>query len=236
MEYSVEDLLARFKKGYISVLVEQEIRSLWEWGIDRIYDYDIRQAVKYYYLNEVPEQFFTAPSSAKGNFHPYWHNVGGGLVRHLTECCVGADRLLRSFGYADESDIPYPYARDIVLAATVVTDTQKNGSPWGERTVRNHGEIAADIWRAYANILGLSTESSAQIAHAIHWHYGRYTEVQEIEDEKELHELPGLTQVVHLLDTCSASFNNQLIYCPIDKIPSPENSDNIKSAVKSKFK
>ena len=167
METSVEDILAGFKNGEIGIFkilfsakVEQEIRSLWEWGIDRISDENIRQAVKYYYLYKVPGQFFTAPSSTSGK-HPYWHNVSGGLVRHIAECCVSADRLLAVFGFVEDDDrtIHAP-ARDIVLAATVITDTQKNGIPWGDTSVRNHGEIAANVWRDVAESCKLSLDTT----------------------------------------------------------------------------
>ena len=227
METSVEDLLARFKNGEIGIFkisfsakVEQEIRSLWEWGIDRISDTSIRQAVKYYYLYKVPDQFFSAPSSTSGK-HPYWHNVPGGLVRHLTECCISADRLLGIFGFVEDDDRTVSaFARDIVLAATVITDTQKNGIPWGDSSVRNHGEIAAKVWRDVAETCKLPADITDQIAEAVHYHYGRYTQVPEGQSKKRLNDLPGLVKIVHLLDVCSSNRDNELIYRPVDRIPS----------------
>jgi len=229
METSVEDLLARFKNGEIGLFliskfeadVEQEIRFLWEWGIDRISDDSIRQAVKYYYLHKVPDQFFSAPSSTSGK-HPYWHNVPGGLVRHLTECCISADRLLGIFGFVEDDDrtIHVP-SRDIVLAATVITDTQKNGIPWGNSSVRNHGEIAANTWRDIAESCKLSKDIADQISEAVHYHYGRYTQVPDGQPRKRFNDLPDFVKIVHLLDVCSSNRDNEFIYRPVDRIPSP---------------
>jgi len=200
-----------------------EMTSLWEWGIERISAEDLRDAVKFYYCCIVPGEFFVAPSSTSGRHHPFWHNEAGGIVRHLTECCVSADRLLQAFGfvyYADMKEYVEKRARDIVLAATLISDTFKNGSPWGEHSLKNHGEIAARFWRLTATGR-VDEEVGEQIAQAVHWHYGRYTPVPEGE-HAEFEYLPKLTQLIHLLDMCSSNNDYKLIYRPVDKIPSPE--------------
>lgn len=216
--------LLRQKTDRIDESVEEKIRNLWGYGIEEISDRDIREAVKRYYFAGVPVEFFSAPASVSGGKHPGWHNTSGGIAWHLMECCVSADRFLQAYEYTDESGI-YDFrgrrARDIVLAATCITDTVKNGSPWGERTLKNHGELAAVGWKYLAHG-SVDDEALEQIAHAVHYHYGRYTPVPEGKEKIKFKDLPPLTQIVHLLDMCSSDIKNQLIYRRVEKVPSPE--------------
>lgn len=197
-----------------------EMTSLWEQGIERISDTDLKEAVKFYYGCIIPEEFFVAPASTSGK-HPHWHNRPGGIIRHLTECCLKADRALKGAGYVDKNDRVDPLARDIVLAATMITDTFKNGSPWEKSTVKNHGEIAAFWWRHTAKNR-VDDGISEQIANAVHYHYGRYTPVPKGDKQIVLADLPRLTQIVHRLDMDSSDFCNELLCGPVDKILSQE--------------
>lgn len=225
----VERLLSRLfeETDKINDKVKQEIKFLWEWGIGRISNDVVRKAVSNYYLAQVPFQFFISPVSLGASplmphtkkRHPSWHNVAGGIVRHIAESCVGADRQLTLFGFVDEDERVDADARDIVLAATLATDTQKNGLPWSEKTVRNHGEIAARIWDRVAIGCGVPRNTREQITEAVFWHYGRYTPTH---PKKSFQELPELVKIVHILDACSASRDNELIYRPVENIPSPE--------------
>lgn len=224
MDITLEDLVGRieFEANYnLSERVKNELLSLWEWGIERISDDNIRGAVKCYFFCKVPYQFFTAPSSTSGK-HPYWHNVPGGLVRHLTECCISADRLISMCGFVEEDDLTVNvFARDIVLAATVITDTQKNGIPWGGSSVISHGEIAANVWRDVAEACKISADIIDQIAEAVHFHYGRFTQVPGGHLRKRINDFPDFVKIVHLLDACSSNSDNELIYRPVDRILSP---------------
>jgi hypothetical protein len=217
----------RQKSDKIDDLVEKEIRTLWREGVERISNPNIRQAIKFFYIHVVPVEFFSAPSSMTGNHHPEWHNDvpgGFGILRHIIECCVMADKELEIEGYVkrdlDDRERIDPDALDIVLAATLVTDTFKNGS-WGKRTLRNHGEIAARMWRLTTT--GRVDEwIGSKIADAVHFHYGRYTPVPEGSPPVKLENLPKLTQIVHRLDARSADGNNMLIYRPVGNIPPRE--------------
>ena len=223
MDLTFRNLIGELRKksDKIDEAVEIKIKALWDWGIERISDKDIRQAIKRYYFAGVPVEFFSAPASVSGGKHPSWHNEPGGIVWHLTECCVSVDRLLQTYGYRDE-DGRYDFrARDIVLAATLITDTLKNGSPWGERTLKNHGELAALRWKHLAHE-SVDDDALEQIAEAAHYHYGRYTVVPEGEKKIRFRDLPPLVQIVHLLDSVSASDKNMIIYKPVEHIPSPE--------------
>lgn len=223
MDFTFSGLIVRLreKSDRIDEGVEEKIRLLWEWGIEKISDRDIREAVKHYYFAGVPVEFFSAPASVSGGKHPKWHNEPGGIVLHLTECCVSADRLLQAYEYTDEEGRYDLRARDIVLAATLITDTLKNGSPWGEKTLKNHGELAALRWKYLAHG-SVDDDVLEQIAEAAHWHYGRYTPVPKGQKRKRFVDLPPLVQIVHLLDMCSSNIDYQLIYKPVDNIPSPE--------------
>lgn len=209
--------------------IEHGVRGLWEWGVLRIRDRAVRTSVAQYYLERVPHQFFSAPSSSTGkpNRHPWWHNKAkrrgdhgsyGGIVRHLTECCILADRLIMVFGYHDQPERLYWWTRDIVLAATLISDTQKNGIPWGKHTVRNHGELAAEQWRVVATTTLVTADFKQKIYEAAYWHYGRFTPAPR---KKELLELPDTTKIVHLLDAVSSAGDMALPYNPRKRIPPP---------------
>lgn len=232
--YSLDGLLERVCAEHSALDTDtlgkicSDTRALWEWGIERISDPNIRIAVKSFYCCVVPKQFFIAPSSTNGTHHPYWHNRPGGIVRHLAECCVSADRLLQAFGFTRqvrehdrEQEYVLDWARDRVLAATVLSDTFKNGFPWGRETVKNHGEVAAELWHAHA-ASSVDDETLDEIAHAVHWHYGRYTPVPEGCERAKLDHFAKITQIVHLLDMCSSNDDYALIYLPVDRIPSLE--------------
>lgn len=210
------------------------ILRLWEWGIERISDDVVRKSVSNYYLARVPFQFFISSCSSTTDSrtphskkkHPDWHTEAGGIVRHIIECCIEANRLLTLFGYERPAATDLKReekvdseACDIVLAATLITDTQKNGSPWGEKTVKNHGEIAARLWKRVAIGCDVPKDIREQIAEAVFWHYGRYTPA---EPPKRFQDLPDLVQIVNLLDANSANYDKNLIYRPVEFIPSPE--------------
>ena len=223
MEYNFKNLISllRKKSDKIDVAIEEKVKALWDRGIERISDEDIRQAIKHYYFAGVPVEFFSAPVSVSGGKHPSWHNKPGGIVWHLMECCVSANRLLAAYEYTDENGKFDLRARDIVLAATLITDTLKNGSPWGEVSLRNHGELAALRWKHLAHG-SVDDDALEQIAQAVHYHYGRYTVVPKGQKKIRFKDMPPLTQIVHLLDMCSSNKDYELLYRPVGHILSPE--------------
>ena len=223
MEYNFSNLInfLREKSDKIDGEVEEKIKALWQWGIERISDQDIRQAIKHFYFAGVPVEFFSAPASVSGGKHPSWHNKPGGIVWHLMECCVSADRFLQAYEYTDEKGRFDLRARDIVLAATLITDTLKNGSPWGDVTLKNHGELAALRWK-YLTHESVDYDALEQIAHAVHYHYGRYTPVPAGQKKIRFEDMPPLAQIVHLLDMCSSNSDYQLLYRPVERIALPE--------------
>lgn len=198
--------------------VQSELKALWKWGIDRIEEDKLRGSVAKFYREIVPWQFFVEPSSPSGRHHPSHHNRPGGIVRHLTECCIMADKLLVSYGFfrkIDHREVIDTTARDVVLAATVLSDACKNGYPWGPKTLSNHGEIVAELWEPLAWNGGVNANTMRQVYEAVYWHYGRFTPAPVA---RELQAMPVLTQIVHLLDAISSADEIGQLYTALPEI------------------
>ena len=122
------------------------------------------------------------PASSTGRNHPVWQGERGGIVRNTVECCVAVDRQLQIYSDLTEKNAEVkPEARDIVLTATILSDTFKYGeaeireiSP-ESRIDKNHGRIAAERWRATARRYQIQHETIEEIYEAIYWHTGRFT-------------------------------------------------------------
>jgi len=197
------------------------IRRLWEWGIERISDDAVRKSVSNYFEARVPYQFFISPATTSSRKHVRWHSKPGGIVLHIIESCILCDVFLNSFGFMDrDKQIRQDTreVRDIVLAATLISDTQKRGIPWSGETVRSHGEIAADAWRRVAVGCGVSRDFIDKITEASTWHYGQFTPSDE---PRELLELPVYVQIVHLADSVSSNRILEFIYNSKGRIPPP---------------
>jgi hypothetical protein len=221
--------------------LKAEIAALWHWGIERIANPALKTSLIEYYRTAVPWQFFVEPSSASGSHHPPHHNRKGGIVRHLTECCIFAPRLLELYGYTVLVEEPKekrekknkkdevrrrlqkvdPQALDVVIAATLITDTFKNGCPWGEKTNPEHGDISAFEWTKVASRLLVDSSVINKVYIACYWHYGRWTPNQ---NAAGILALPNpFTQIVHLLDAILTSDEIKLLYTAVPKIPVPSN-------------
>lgn len=85
----------------------------------------------------VDENFWTAPASSTGKYHPAEDNGEGGLVRHVYKGAAGIiDQYGRRAGFSQREF-------DMARAAFILHDTCKNGVVWGEYTDYTHGLIAA---------------------------------------------------------------------------------------------
>jgi len=202
-------------------VVEKELKALWKYGIDRIESTWTKASVVDFLEEETPLSFFINPASPSKRHHPAWQNKEAGMLRNTTECCLIVDMQLRSFkkfcGVLDEI---IPWTRDVVLAATILSDTFKYDKQIldGVEIVSpgkvnpNHGKIAANIWRdKYAKRHGVAREK--EIFEATYWHLGRWT--------------PGwtpkikfstLTKIVHRIDAIMADNSLELLYTPKDAI------------------
>lgn len=174
----MEKIKTRLKEqGVLSELVEQRLQELWHYTIERICDKKVKATIVYLLEKVVPWQFFVAPASSSGKYHPSWQLTPGGLVRHTTELCIGIHRHVQQFPeLTDEKCVPLPVVFDTLLAAGVLHDAFKNGLPWGEQTdYENHHRIAADQWRKAASKFSVPADIIENAAAAIYWHAGRWT-------------------------------------------------------------
>lgn len=77
-------------------------------------------------LNEVSPQFFLAPASTSGKFHPDYAQGEGGLLRH-TQAAVWFAKELFTTGMWSFDELN----QDLILGALILHDTCKCGVTWG---------------------------------------------------------------------------------------------------------
>lgn len=88
-------------------------------------------------LDAAPPEFFKAPCSSSGQYHPPEDQVEGGIIVHSRKAVRVALDLFRFFDVKDQ------LAKDKIIAACILHDIQKNGIPWSDKTSYEHGPIAA---------------------------------------------------------------------------------------------
>ncbi len=141
-----------------------------------IHSDELRAAVLDYLEHTAPLEFFTAPASSSGKNHPYWQAATGGILLNTTECCIGIERKMRMHPtLTDESFNPKSAERDVIYAATILSDTFKPedaGKRWREFS---HHRTAAARWREMAGKHDLPDALTDSVAEALYWHLGRFT-------------------------------------------------------------
>ena len=194
--------------------VETELRGLWRYGIERVANRDVRMALVQFLGEVAPLGFFVNPASSTGRHHPKWQCRRAGILRNTIECCLAVDRQLRIHPeLTDDLANPRPEDRDIVLAATILSDTFK----YGEREITevtseskvdpNHGRTAAERWRISAQSFDLATTIVDPIFDAIFWHLGRFTPGWTLSTTMSLH-----SSITHRIDMFFADKNLELIF------------------------
>lgn len=110
-------------------------------------------------LSKAPQEFFSAPSSSSGKYHPADEVNNGGLALHsLRDELVGA--MLIDFYNQDKKHNTVGDQhitgdqRDLILGALVLHDIEKGGVPWNKYDPA-HGPIGAtfleDAWKENPN-------------------------------------------------------------------------------------
>jgi hypothetical protein len=127
-------------------------------------------------LDEADPQFWVAPASSTGKYHPEYDCGVMGLVRHTGVVAVSAvDALRRYYG---TGEVPRDMV-DVVLCAGLLHDLCKNGYPeWGPYTRRDHPRIGSERVWAERPSLGESAAAARLLegaCYAIRWHYGAWT-------------------------------------------------------------
>ena len=87
-------------------------------------------------LRRADPEFWKAPCSSSGKYHPYEDQGEGGLIRHLKKGAAVVAEYARRARFSE-------YETDLALAAAVLHDIKKDGEPWSGKTDYTHGIIGA---------------------------------------------------------------------------------------------
>ncbi|MBI4836782.1 MAG: hypothetical protein HY813_00025 [Candidatus Portnoybacteria bacterium] len=104
---------------------------------------DVRNFVKKA-LAAAPPEFWTASASSSGKYHPPEDRVEGGIIVHTRKAVRVALDLFRFFA------VQHELTKDMIIAAIILHDIQKNGIPWGLQTSYEHGRIACEWLMQFA--------------------------------------------------------------------------------------
>ena len=129
----------------------------------------------------IPKEFFVAPSSSTGKYHPPEDNGKGGLVRHTLKAVQVGINLCNLYEVNQKN-------KDIVISAILLHDTFKNikNRVWGKYTNYEHGKVGAGVIREIAileyksnyegRISYKTYKKILKIAHLVEIHMGRWAE------------------------------------------------------------
>ncbi len=87
-------------------------------------------------LAKAPKEFWTAPCSSSGKYHPPEDQVEGGTIVHTRKGIQVILSLYRFFGITEQ------LMKDKLVGGFILHDIKKCGEPWGEKTDYEHGLIA----------------------------------------------------------------------------------------------
>jgi len=207
------------RMGLWDKIVKRELKSLWKYGVEKISDLGIKASVIDFLSEEAPLSFFLNPASPSGRHHPTWQNGKCGMLRNTTECCLLIEDQLKMYhDFCDAEDNVLSMPRDIVLAATILSDTFKYDKEIvnGHEVIgigkvnKNHGKVAAQIWRdKYRARYPITIRVTNEIFQAVYWHLGRWTEGWTPQTKFSL-----LTQITQRMDVIFADKNLELLYRP----------------------
>ncbi len=203
-------------KSVFDGTVERELAALWEYGVLRVSDSRLKPALIYFLQAEAPWTFFVYGASATGKNHPYWQRERAGM-RNTTECCLVIDRQLRAYPeFTDEKFNVLSGHRDIVLIATILSDTFKAGSGEDDEgqlssqgSDPKQGAVAAQRWNNVARHFQIESHVRDSIYEAIYWHLGRFTPGW----NRDIR-LSAYTEVTHRIDMFMSDKNLEILFDP----------------------
>ena len=213
----MEEILSKLKSlGHLDEKVQNEIEALWKYGVGRVTNTELRAGLAHFLESEVPWSFYVLPASLMGKHHPSWQNAKAGIVRNTVECCLAVDRQLRMYPqFTDDRYHVLPEHQDIVLVATIVTDTFKYGEKEPDSTLPDvkydplHGKIGADRWEKATAHLPVAPSVRASIYEAVYWHLGRWTPGWSPDVKLSLY-----AEITHRIDMIFSDRNLELLYDP----------------------
>lgn len=156
----------------------------------RIKDDDIRKFTTTA-LDNAPKAFWIIPASSSGKYHPPEDQGEGGLVRHLIKSGEISLELAKFYNLSEKDT-------DIVFAASIIHDIQKNGIPWTEHTDYTHGLIAYNWLEQFS----LKQPEKDEIRNCIRYHMAQW--VQPAEEVKRAMTPTTNEHVVQLSDYFSS--------------------------------
>lgn len=148
----------------------------------------IRDEVRVFIDNFVPDYFFRVAASSTGKYHPNYALGPGGLVRHTQAAVRIAAGMFVLTRYTEEE-------QDIIIAALILHDTFKHGRIEQKYTCADHPVIA------YRMVLENMTNCPRyeDIAKAIHSHMGQWN--KDYRTKREIMPKP-ITPVERFVHTC----------------------------------
>lgn len=133
-------------------------------------------------IDELPQEFFTAPASSSGKHHPPENRGDAGLMCHTMSVVTACEHLFRLYELVDQ------FETQAILGAALLHDGWKGWSndQWLGPTQRGHGETAARKVRALYELwspeydpqgrlrLQVMTMCSYIEKHMVQWAYTPY--------------------------------------------------------------
>jgi hypothetical protein len=124
-------------------------------------------------LKNVKEEFYHAPASSSGKYHPEYALGDGGLYRHTKAAVKIANDILSLEWFNKEFTDD---DKDVIIAAIILHDTCKSGKDWDNKyTMHTHpiqaGDLVEDTLRDTEH-RGIGEE----IARLIRSHMGQWNE------------------------------------------------------------
>ena len=104
------------------------------------------KGIVYAVLGKAQREFFTAPSSSSGKYHPEDEINEGGLVLHTLRVVKMADELAGLPWNWEVLQIENYSGYDVLIASAILHDCCKSGKGnWGKHTVAEHPLLAAEL-------------------------------------------------------------------------------------------
>ncbi len=124
-----KDLATRSAK-YVESSAQQMLNEATELIVDPAIKALVKNALK-----TVPKEFYSAPSSSSGRYHPADEINKGGLVLHTCRVVAMAKHVGDYYGVSQQES-------DILRAGLILHDSCKGGEPWNGYA-KDHGDVAA---------------------------------------------------------------------------------------------
>ncbi len=148
----------KIKNSELSEAAVESLRLVQK-EVEKIVSEDIKEFT-YQALAEVDENYWKAPASSSGKFHPPEDNGEGGLVRHVIKGVAVIEQYARRARFTERE-------LDEAISAFLLHDTCKNGVVWTTpKTDYTHGLIAAEWLEKF----DLEPAAKVAIQNAVRFH------------------------------------------------------------------